>query len=247
MMNARRAIPLLALCALALVVAAPVHSQTGIIVSNADAMRQEGVSLNSNLRTVTGGVNPRIVLQSANTMRQERVAAPPSALQALLAQVPPRIVVQFANTLRQARLIAPPTDLRTLFGQVAARIILQSANTSRQMALTYPAAAIGDGASPQIRQVQAQSTATGIKITWTTDEFATSEVRYGTSPNYYPLSKADPLFEKQHEVILSALAPGATYYYLAISIDRSGNQTVGDEHQFRATSTVYLPALLRQR
>lgn len=59
MMNARKTAPLLALAALIAILALPAHGQTGIIVNNADAIRQEGISLGS----VTGSVGPRIVLQ----------------------------------------------------------------------------------------------------------------------------------------------------------------------------------------
>lgn len=70
MMNARKTAPLLALAALIAILALPAHGQTGIIVNNADAIRQEGISLGS----VTG-----------NTMRQEW-AAPPAGLQTLFGQ-----------------------------------------------------------------------------------------------------------------------------------------------------------------
>ena len=105
MMNGRKIIPLLALLALIAVLAIPAHGQTGIIVNDAATVRQEGVSLDTGLSSATSSVSPRIVLQYANTKREERIAAPPSALQALFAQVPARIVLQYANTVRPAPLL----------------------------------------------------------------------------------------------------------------------------------------------
>ena len=104
-MNARRILPLLVLAALAVAVGLPVYGQTGIIIDNADTVRQEGVSLNAGLSSATSSVGPRIALQYANTKREERVAAPPVALANLFAQVPARIVLQYSNTMRQAALV----------------------------------------------------------------------------------------------------------------------------------------------
>ena len=129
------------------------------------------------------------------------------------------IILQYSNTMRQAALAAPPAVLQTLLGEVADRIMLQYANTSRQSVLAYPGALIGDTVPPQIREVRAQNVAGGVKIIWTTDEFATGEVRYGTAPGTYPWVAGSRLYEKQHEVTLPGLTPGVTYYFVAFSGD----------------------------
>jgi len=224
----------------------PVHGQTGIIVNNADAIRQEGVRLDSGLSGATSSVGPRIVLQYANSKREERIVAPPGALQTLFAQVPARIVLQYANTMRQERVAAPPAALQTLFGQVAPRIVLQYANTSRQVSLAYPVALIGDTVPPQIRDVRAQSVTGGVKITWTTDEFATSEVRYGTTPGVYTQTASDTLFDKTHALTLTGLAAGRTYFFIVRGADRSGNQAQSGEYQVKVQTKTYLP-LIRRR
>ena len=246
MMNARKIVPLLALAALIVVLAMPVHGQTGIIVNNADTVRQQSVRLDSGLGSATNSVNPRIVLQYANTKREERVSAPPSALQTLFSQVPARIVLQYANTMRQEQIAAPPAGLQTFFGQVAPRIVLQYANTSRQVTLAYPVALIGDTVPPQIQDVRAQSVAGGVKITWTTNEFATSEVRYGNAPGVYTQTASDPLYEKAHSLTLPGLAAGQTYYFIVRGADRSGNQVQSGEYQVKMQTKTYLP-LIRRR
>ena len=205
------------------------------------------MSLDTGLSSATGSVGPRIVLQYANTKREERIAAPPADLRTLFAQVPARIVLQYANTMRQAALAAPPGELRTLFGQVADRIILQYANTSRQVTLAYPVALIGDTLPPQIRDVRTQSMAGGAKVTWTTDEFATSEVRWGAVPGAYTQTASDPLFEKMHILTLTGLTAGRTYYFVVRGADRSGNQAQSGEYQVKVQMKTYLPMVLRGR
>ena len=137
--------------------------------------------------------------------------------------------------------------LQTLLGQVADRIILQYANTSRQMMLAYPGALIGDTVPPRIQNVRTQNVAGGVKVLWMTDEFATGEVRYGTAPGTYPWVAGSRLYEKQHEVTLLGLTPGTTYYFVAFSIDRSGNQSITGEYQVQSRVQTYLPAILRGR
>ena len=216
MMKALQIIPLIVLTVLMAVLALPAHGQTGIIINNADTVRQEGVSLDSGLSSTTGSVSARIVLQYANTKREERIAA-------------------------------PPADLEALFAQVSARIVLQYANTSRQVVLAYPVALIGDTVPPQISNVQAQNVAGGVKVTWTTDEFARSEVRFGTAPGAYTQTVADPLFEKTHALTLTGLTVGRTYYFLVRGADRSGNQAQSGEYQVKVQTKTYLPTILRGR
>jgi hypothetical protein len=59
MMNGRKVISPLALMVLIAVLAFPVHGQSGIIVNNADTVRQEGVSMDTGLSSVTSNVGPR--------------------------------------------------------------------------------------------------------------------------------------------------------------------------------------------
>jgi hypothetical protein len=276
-MNARKIIPLLALAALIPILALPAHGQTGIIVNNADTIRQEGVRLDSGLSSVTGSVGPRIVLQYANTKREERVAAPPAALQTLFAQttprvileyantarheriaappsalqtlfgqVTPRVILEYANTARHERVAAPPATLQTLFGQVAPRIILQYANTSRQLALAYPAALINDRTPPVIGNVQTQLVSGGFKVTWTTDEFATGEVRYGTAAGSYGQVVSDPLYEKQHSLTVTGLRPGTRYYFVVAGVDRNGNRSQSREYQVVVQAKLFLPLIWRR-
>lgn len=137
-----------------------------------------------------------------------------------------------------------PGALDTLLGQVAERIVFQYANANREVELAYPEL-IDDTTKPQIGDVAANP-AGGVNalITWTTDEFATSTVLYGTQSGSYPQTVHDPLYVKQHEITL-AVTPGTTYYYRVRSTDLSGNTSTSAEHSLTAILSAYLPVVMR--
>jgi hypothetical protein len=199
------------------------------------------------LQTLLGQVPSRIIFQYANTNREERLSAVPAALQTLLGQVADRIIFQYANTNRELSLSVMPGSLQTLLAQVPDRIIFQYANTNRQMGLGYPLTLISDTTPPQISGVMARAAHGGEVIAWTTNEYATSIVRYGRQPGVYPQTFNDPFYAKQHEVTLTGVTPGVTYYFVVRSIDRSSNAAESAESHFTTTISTYLPVILRRR
>jgi len=76
----------------------------------------------------------------------------------------------------------------------------------------------------------------GLLLTWQTDEPATTQVRYGLAPGNYTQSAATPGFSTAHAVALAGLVDGK-YYAQIISVDQSGNQTVGAEFSFVIDTT----------
>lgn len=248
-MNTRKILPLIVLALLVLTFAIPIAGQSGeqIVVNNADEVREESLSIVQGLLDTMGGVGPRIILQYANQVRHISLQSLPASLQALLAQVPARIVVQYANTVRHLGLVALPPALQALLGQVSDRIILQYANMNREMRLSYPAALVADASPPQISNVAARPVgADGLIITWNTNEFANSEVRYGEQSGTYPHTVSDPLYVKEHELRLAGLASGTTYYYRVRSSDLSGNASQSREYSFSGWTYIYLPVVLRR-
>ncbi len=197
------------------------------------------------LQTLLGQISARVIVQYANTIRRERLPPIPSALQTLLEQVSDRVVLQYANSNRREALVYPDA-LQTLLGQVSDRIVLQYANSNRREVLVYPVALLNDTIPPQISGIVARTTGVGTAtIAWTTDEFATSTVLYGTQPGVYPRTVSDPLYTKQHEITLTGLTPGTTYYYQVRSTDRSGNTSTSAEHSFIARFYIYLPLVMQ--
>ncbi len=81
-----------------------------------------------------------------------------------------------------------------------------------------------DVVPPEIDQISASEiTQDSVIITWVTDEPATSQVEYGTSTNYGSATDPDEKLVTTHNVKLSALSPGTTYYFAVMSKDTSGN------------------------
>jgi hypothetical protein len=69
-------------------------------------------------------------------------------------------------------------------------------------------------------------------ITWITDEFADSVVKYGENSMVYTKMCTDELFVKEHSTTLMGLSPGITYYFVVNSTDRSENSAESLEYSF---------------
>ena len=84
-----------------------------------------------------------------------------------------------------------------------------------------------------ISNVQAVSTATSVaQITWTTDVAANSVVNYGTTTSYGSSTPVDPTMVTTHQVALSGLSAGTTYYYEVQSTDSKNNNGRSGGHKF---------------
>ena len=81
-------------------------------------------------------------------------------------------------------------------------------------AVTTAVFTVVDITPPQITDVQVtgidRNTAT---ITWTTDDPATSQVQYGTTPSYGQTTTENTALVTSHSVTLTGLAPGTIYHY----------------------------------
>jgi len=217
MMNARRVTFFLALILLGAIFTLPAAGQTGIIVNNADSVRTTSVVLSQDLANSAAGVQARVAVQYANSLRRLGLSTVPGGLQSLLEQMPARIVFQYANS-------------------------------SRQWQLSYPVALIGDTNPPVLSGIEVSLVSMeSVRIIWTTDEFATSTVLYGTQSGVYPQTVSDPLYTKQHAITLTGLTQGITYYYKVRSTDRSGNTSTSSERNFATQISIYLPLIIKNR
>jgi hypothetical protein len=248
MINARRTIILAAVFMALLGSVIPVLSQgeDNIIVNGADGVRTTSTGIDQGLMDHLAGVATRVVLECANQVRHIQMVAPPAPLQTRLNQVSHRVVIEHANVVRHQAPASPPSSLQARLGEISPRVVLQYANVSRQQWLVYPTALFNDTIAPQITNIAAAPMGGGnVKITWTTNEFATSAVLYGTQSGVYPHTVSDPLYAKQHEITLTGLTMGTRYYYRVRSTDRSGNTATSTEHSFVMQIPVYLPLVLR--
>ena len=186
-----------------------------------------------------------IIVNNANTVRQDSFILDQD-LGTLFTSVDSRIVVQYANHLREISLVNFPSTLGTLISQVSDRIIMLYANNNRQETLTYPIDFFNDSTAPIITNIAAQGM--GI-ITWETNEFATSTAIYDVAIVVDMVEITDPLFTKQHRVVLTGLTPGEEYNYRVRSMDRSGNTSTSSEYSFTAQEslTTFLPFIVGTR
>ncbi len=92
----------------------------------------------------------------------------------------------------------------------------------------------GDTTPPKISDMRVVSIGqTSRRLTWTTDESATTLVKYGLTSNYDSKSIEKTGLETIHSVTLGGLSVGATYHFSLISTDSSGNTTETPNQTFK--------------
>jgi len=69
-------------------------------------------------------------------------------------------------------------------------------------------------------------------IQWNTDEFASTQVEYGTTAGYGSTTVLDATLVLEHTVSLDGLQSGTTYHYRVKSVDASGNIAISDDNSF---------------
>ena len=186
------------------------------------------------------------IIENADATNFISYTTPASELVNLLRGAADRFVIQYANAKTAFELVLVPIELSDLIDQVGDRFVIQYANSSAVNAFDYPLDMIGDTLPPEAGDFGSRSTgSSNAKITWTTDEFTTSLFEYGTQTGIYSDSVSDELFRKLHEVELSGLSMGVSYYYRVTSTDRSGNNSISAEQSFQLSQQVFLPVMVR--
>jgi len=92
-----------------------------------------------------------------------------------------------------------------------------------------------DTIAPTISNPSSTVTENTATITWTTDELASSMVRYGLTSalgETTPTTDTNP-YVTFHSVTLSSLSACTTYSYQIVTVDASGNQTLGSISEFK--------------
>ena len=149
--------------------------------------------------------------------------------------VTPRVTVEHANTIYCTDLNKVPAALANLSQTVVSRrLIFVSAKTNHCEALIYPKEFMADTIPPVITAISAINLANNsAKLTWKTDEFADSVVKYGLNSAAYTELSTDVLFVKDHEITLTGLSQDRTYYFVVNSTDQSGNSAESSECRFK--------------
>ncbi|MBI3038986.1 S8 family serine peptidase [bacterium] len=90
-----------------------------------------------------------------------------------------------------------------------------------------------DNLAPEVSAVLANGiTENGVTITWTTNEFSSSQVEYGFDSSYGTLSALDTAMTKSHSVSLSGLGSNKTYHFKVRSKDAVGNESASGDNNF---------------
>jgi phosphodiesterase/alkaline phosphatase D-like protein len=101
-----------------------------------------------------------------------------------------------------------------------------------------------DGAPPVITQVSTSAVTTNqATISWSTDEWATRQIEYGTTSALGTATPEDVRLRKAHSVVLSNLVPGTVYQYRVRSRDASGNSSVSTLFSFN-TQPDFIPPVI---
>ncbi len=171
---------------------------------------------------------PRIIAEYSNSIFSFDLDTPGNITAA------PRIIAEHSNTISRFYLNTP--------GDITAapRIIAKNTNSIRSTNFVFPVALFNDTEQPVITNVTATNiTDKSATIKWTTDEIATSLVKYGKTLGIYTESKEESRVIN-HTIDLTGLLPDTCYYFVVNSTDRSGNSAESSEFNFN-TSEVPTP------
>ena len=88
---------------------------------------------------------------------------------------------------------------------------------------------------PTISSIATTMSATGATITWNTNQAATSEIVYGTTPAYGSASSSAS-FSTSHSIILGGLATSTLYHFAIVSTDAGGLTSTSTDQTFTTTT-----------
>jgi phosphodiesterase/alkaline phosphatase D-like protein len=80
-------------------------------------------------------------------------------------------------------------------------------------------------------------TSSGVTVSWSTDQPATTQIAYGTSSALGQFTSLDSTMVFSHGVILTGLTPGTTYYFVAQSTNASGSTGHSQTYSFTTKGT----------
>lgn len=124
----------------------------------------------------------------------------------------------------------------TYFFQAASSDLSNNGPTSSDV-LTFTTDAQADVTLPTISTISVQAADSTAILTWSTDELADSFIDFGTISGILDVTVGDVDDVTSHELTLTNLAPGTTYFYTVGSIDRAGNgPTKSSEASFTTLS-----------
>jgi hypothetical protein len=209
---------------------------SSVIVQGADSTWISPVSGSSSLTSLWQSVSSTVLVQYARSVGNLGLIAPPASIQNAFAAAPSHALVQYANSNQVLRLTKPGEGPASS-GDEQQRAIFQYANAGTVVYMKYARTLFNDTQSPTVSDIRTE----GMRVLWTTNEYADSTVLYGEESGVYPWQVNDPLYVKEHGLVLSNAVPGQAYFYKIRTTDRSGNVYESPEQTFTSVQSVYLP------
>ncbi|RJS84158.1 hypothetical protein CW713_03050 [Methanophagales archaeon] len=131
----------------------------------------------------------------------------------------------FDTSLFAVSIPTEPSPIKKIFAH------LEEAKAHEE--LIFPIKLMNDTTSPIITNITVTNiTNNSATVKWDTDEIADSVVKYGKASGIYTEIESNPLFVGNHTIALAKLSPGAKYYFVVNSTDRSGNSAESLEYWF---------------
>ena len=209
-------------------------SASQIVIEDADTIWNVTSDYPPKLINTTENVTPRVTIEYANTI-YHNVLTILTGLTNVTNFVTARITAEYGNTVYCADLNKVPAALANLSQTVvSSRLIFVSANTNHCEKLIYPKEFMADTIPPVITDISVINLANNsAKVTWKTDEFADSVLKYGVNSAAYTELSIDELLVNEHVVTLTELSPDTTYYFVVNNTDQSGNTADSSEYSFK--------------
>jgi fibronectin type 3 domain-containing protein len=115
-------------------------------------------------------------------------------------------------------------EAETTYFYKVSSLDLSSNGPTESSVLSFSTDAEQDLAAPAISNIVATAADSTAIVTWETDELSDSFVEFGTDVNLLDVNIGDTKNVSEHEITLTNLLPGTTYFYKVGSVDRASNQ-----------------------
>lgn len=112
-----------------------------------------------------------------------------------------------------------------------------SGNLATSSDYTFTTSAVPDTTAPVISSIASTTTDTTATVTWTTNENASSTVRYGATSSYGSASTT-PTYQTSQSITLTSLSPATTYHFRVESSDSSGNLATSSDYTLTTSAAV---------
>ena len=117
-------------------------------------------------------------------------------------------------------------------------VYIQYRDTNSNTSQSYTDTITLDTTAPTMSGIGTTNlTASGVSISWTTSEGATTQVEYGTTTSYGSSTTLDTNLVTSHTVSLSSLSGSTTYHYRVKSQDAAGNLATSGDYTFTTAAS----------